>query len=246
MPRVSPEFIERLYPTIRDRGRQLLRLPLVLSLALVSLHGCSSAGTMSGGSIEGFAETVVRAEERNQVESATRVEFKWSLTEPDLRIGGQGVARIEPGRARLDLFLGNGLTVLTAALIGDELRVPQGGRLEVVPRPPLLWAALGVFRPGSASEFLGGESNGTKGVTLRYRISEDEELLYGIEADRLTGVVIVEDGHIVHRMDLTLGEGELPEVAVYRNMAAFRELTVTVESVEQVASHPAEVWDVGN
>lgn len=245
MPRVSPEFIEHLFTTMHDRGRHLLRLPVVLSLALVSLHGCSSAGTMSGGSIEGLAETAARAEGRNQVASATFVEFSWSLTEPDLRIGGRGIARIEPGRARLDLFLGNGLTVLTAALIGDELRVPQGGRLEVVPRPPLLWAALGVFRPGAA-EFLGGEANGTKGTTLRYRMNEEEELRYGIEGDRLTGVVIVEDGHIVHRMDLTLGEGDLPEVAVYRNMAAFRELTVTVESVELVASHPAEVWDVGN
>lgn len=201
---------------------------------------------MSGESLEGVAEIVLRAGEHNQVSSATLVEFTWSLTEPDLRIGGRGVARIEDGRARLDLFLGNGLTILRATLIGDELFVPQGGRLEVVPRPPLLWAALGVFRPGPNSELLGGASNGTEGMTLRYGIAEKEELRYGIEDDRLTGVVLVEDGHIVHRMDLTLGDGELPEVAVYRNMAAFRELTVTVETVEQVDSHPAEVWDVGN
>ena len=70
-----------------------------------------------------------------------------------------GVARLQhPDRARLDLFMENGEAVLAASLVEDQLRAREGTRLQVVPSPALLWASLGVFRPGEGVTLLGAEA----------------------------------------------------------------------------------------
>ena len=88
-------------------------------------------------------------EASTRLETPVRLIFDWSVREPGLRSGGRGVARLEPPyRARLDLFTGRGETVLRAALVGDDLRLPEGASGELVPPPALFWSSLGIFRPG--------------------------------------------------------------------------------------------------
>ena len=52
----------------------------------------------------------------------------------------------------------NGEAVLAASLVEDQLRAREGTQLEVVPSPALLWAGVGVFRPGGGVTLLGAES----------------------------------------------------------------------------------------
>jgi len=221
------------------------RVGLVASLAaavmVTAACGASPLGTPAP--VVDAAQVVEAATEGNPFPRASRVMFTWSIREPNLRIGGSGVARLEPpDRARLDLFLGNGQSVLAVALVDDDLRAPRGTPLQVVPSPPLLWASLGVFRPGDGVTLLGAEERDDE-LRLRYRLSDGDELWYRIRDGKVIGVELNRGGSALHEvsLDREVG-GELPSEATYRNLASFRELKVTVESVENVQSYPAEIW----
>jgi hypothetical protein len=185
----------------------------------------------------------------DSLERATRLErpslyrFDWNMSEQGARMSGRGVARAEPPyRARLDLFTGGGETVARAALIDGELYLPAEVPGEIIPPPSLLWAALGVFRPGPDALLLSAQRSGDT-VELRYRAGGGEELRYHIEGDRVRAVELLRDGHAVHRMTLIPEESERhPKDATYRNLAAFRELKLVTRSVENVESYPPETW----
>lgn len=74
-----------------------------------------------------------------------RVIFRWTYADPDVRMRGDGVARIAPpDSARIDFFLDGGLGGGRAILIGDKVRVPGMNLMaRFLPPPPLLWATLG-------------------------------------------------------------------------------------------------------
>ena len=185
-----------------------------------------------------------RALATSRVTAPSRVDFEWSLRDPDLRVGGRGVARLEPDRARLDMFLNNGATVITIALVDDEVRVPPRQMFDVLPAPPLLWAALGVFRPDDSMTLLGGEALGDDVVRLRYELDDGTELWYRIDAGRVRHVEIREDGHLLQRVTLKLEDGfEHPTEATYRHISAFRELKFQIDSVKTVDAFPARIWD---
>ncbi len=183
------------------------------------------------------------AAEDNRVPHTARAVFRWNIREPNLRAGGRGVARIEPpDRARLDLFLEDGQSILAVALVDETLHAPEGTPMQVVPSPPLLWASLGVFRPGNGATFLGGEVRDER-LRLRYGLRNGDELRYQIHEGKLTGVELYQDGNALHEVSLDRdAEWELPRGARYRHLASFRELQVTVESVVNVESYPADIW----
>ncbi len=220
-----------------------LRFAASLAITVVVAAACGGSPPQSPAPAVNAEQVVAAALEGNPFPRATRVIFDWSIREPNLRIGGSGVARLEPpDRARLDLFLENGQSVLAVALVDDDLRAPMGTPLQVVPSPPLLWASLGVFRPGAGVTLLGAEQRG-EALRLRYRLDDGDELMYQIRDGRLTGVELVHEGNALHQVSLDRpAEWELPREATYRNLASFRELKVTVESVENVTSYPADIW----
>ncbi len=189
-------------------------------------------------------QAAARALATSRVTAPSRVDFEWSLSEPGLRVAGKGVARLEPDKARLDMFLHNGATVITIALVDDDIRVPPAQLFEVLPAPPLLWAALGIFRPDDSMTLLGGEALGDDVVRLRYQLDDGAELRYRIDAGRVQRVEIREDGHVLHSVALTLEHGyDHPTEATYRHIAAFRELKVQIDSVKTVDTFPARIWD---
>lgn len=223
-----------------------MRLHVVLSaLALVV------ANTSCGGGSLGTPTPILDAEQAgrqarldNPFPNTSQVIFQWSVREPDLRLEGMGVARLQnPDRARLDLFMENGEAVLAASLVEDELRAREGTQLQVVPSPALLWAGLGVFRPGQGVTLLGADAFGDGTVRLRYRLADGDELRYELRSGLVARAELRHDGDAVHWVAVSReGGAELPTEAVYRNLASFSELTVTVETVERVDSYPSDIW----
>ncbi len=221
-----------------------------LHVALFAL-GLVFANTACGGGSLGTPAPIVDTDQAvrqarldNPFPNTLQVIFQWNVREPDLRLEGMGVARLQnPDRARLDLFMENGESVLAASLVEDQLRAREGTQLQVVPSPALLWAGLGVFRPGERATLLGADAFADGTVRLRYRLADGDELRYQLRSGRVTSAELRHEGDAVHRVAVKReGEAELPNEAIYRNLASFSELTVTVETVERVDSHPSDIW----
>lgn len=184
-------------------------------------------------------------EDRTSLQEPVRIVFQWQLNESGMRVKGRGVARIEPPyKARLDLFLGNGETVVRAALVDGDLRLPPGAPEGILPPADLMWGVLGVFRPMFGAELLGAERTEGDALQLRYRYADQRELRLHVDGGRVRELEMVKGGHTVERVELGLEEGSrYPAEATYRNLAAFRELKLTRESVERVESYPPDIWD---
>jgi hypothetical protein len=178
------------------------------------------------------------------MESPTAVTFSWQLAEEGLRLSGRGVARVlPPERARLDLFLGNGEPAARAVLVGEDLRLPvlmPGG---VIPPPPLLWATLGVYRPGPGRTEVRTGDGGMREVTVY--LDSGESVRYDFTGERMRAAYLAQGGSITREVRLEWGDGELPSSARYRDLASFRELVITSEEVRQVAGFPPDIWTTG-
>jgi len=217
------------------------------TLAAIGVVACSPSGPARPElpPIDG-AEFAAALQAQTRLDAPVRVVFAWSLFEgrQGARTGGQGVARAEPPyRARLDLFLSSGETAARAILIDDDLHLPGSAPDGMVPPPHLLWAALGVFRPGTDAALLGARGTPGGTVELRYGYPGGQELRYTIDGDRIREVQLLQRGSALHSVTLLgNGNGGYPREATYRNVAEFRELKLTTESIEHVASYPPEIW----
>ncbi|MSR35928.1 MAG: hypothetical protein EXR95_04680 [Gemmatimonadetes bacterium] len=188
----------------------------------------------------------LRLEATTALEQPLRIFFQWSMSDRDARFQGRGVARVEPPyRARLDLFLGNGETVARAALVEDELRLPPGAPEGIIPPAEILWGVLGIFRPGRNSQLLGGEALGEGRVRLRYRLPNGIELRFTVLGGRVEEVERLRQGQTVERVVVTPGDQDrYPLEASYRDLAAFRELKLTRERLEEVEAFPPDIWEL--
>ena len=193
-------------------------------------------------------QIALRLEAGTRLSEPARIFFRWALSERDARFRGRGVARVEPPyKARLDLFLANGETVIRAALVDDELRIPAGSPRGLVPPAELLWGALGVFRPGRATFLLSGQALADGDVRLTYRTSEGVELRYTLTGGSVREVERLRQGQVVERLNLTPeSAAHYPAEATYRDLPAFRELQLDRERVELVEGYPPDIWEVGS
>lgn len=179
-----------------------------------------------------------------RVARPSQIVFRWRAQEPDYRDGGTGVARVEPPyRARLDLFRDNGETVLSAALVEDELRIPAGLPTELVPPAPLMWAVFGVFRPGAGAAMVNGRiTRGT--MVLNYDLPNRELVRFQLRDRAVVNVERLERGAVVETVFISDREGEtiFPTEATYRNLPGYRELRLTLESIDHVDPFPPDIW----
>ena len=188
----------------------------------------------------------LRLEASRQLVEPARILFDWRLSERDARFRGRGVARIEPPyKARLDLFLPSGETALRAALVNDDLRLPLGAPEGLVPPPEMLWSTLGVFRPSRSATLEGGETLADGRAAILYRLPEGIELRYVVGDGGVQVVERLSGGRVVERLavDHAAG-GRFPSEATYRNLAAFRELTLIRREVARVELYPPDIWEV--
>ena len=218
-----------------------------LAVALAALAGCqySTAFPSTAPPQRNSGEVASAAAEASRLDVPYRLVFEWSVTEPGRRLSGGGAARIEhPGLARIDLFASNGERVAAAALDGDEIRLAGEGGTEL-PGPALLWGSLGVYRPGQM-RLTGGRQFPDGLLELRYSDGREGEILYTLSDDRIERIDVLRAGRASEELQIALAEGErFPQRAVYRNLEAVRELTITLESVEHVESYPPDIWTLG-
>ena len=226
-------------------NRPAVRLPLIVAVATAVLGGCSPRRVVVVAPALDAEQMALALEDHTSLDEPIRIVFGWELNESGIRVRGRGVARVEPPyKARLDLFLGNGEAVIKAALVNGQLRLPPGAPRNILPPPDLMWGTLGVFRPKLSAEMLGGDRLEGDALRLRYRYADGTELHYTTENGVLKRLELVEDGHVVQRVEVELEEGSrYPVEAIYRNLAAFRELKITRESFERVEPYPPDIWD---
>lgn len=217
---------------------------------LLAVTGCAGSALQSAPLLpRAEVDSEVRITgEASRIERPVQLTFEWRAREPGFRDEGIGVARVAPpDKARLDLFLDNGETAAIAALVGDDLRVPGGLPLELVPPPALLWAALGVFRPGAGAEVLEGRR--ADGATeLRFSLPGGDLVRFLMRDRRVVEAAVLREGAEVERVVVAAtGQGSAyPAGATYRNLRDYRELELRLESFEHVDPFPTHIWNPGN
>lgn len=220
------------------------------SLALTTSACATAGGPPEAAPSPDPRRHVLVAEHATRLRQPGKLVFRWTAREPDFRGSGVGVARVEPPyKARLDLFLDNGETAGVAALVDDELRIPGDVSRTLVPPPALLWAALGVFRPGAGAEFARGRVEGGR-IEVEYELPAGDRVRFHLRNGVVHQAARLEGGSVVERVTVPDGvsaqeraEGLYPTDATYRNLLEFRELNLELESVEHVDPFPPDIWD---
>jgi hypothetical protein len=108
----------------------------------------------------------------------------------------------------------------------------------------MLWGTLGVFRPGIGTSLLGAESLAEGRVRLRYRRPDGIELRFTIADGRIEEIERLRQGSPVERVTVTFDKDRYPSQGSYRDLAAFRELKLTRERLEQVEAFPPDIWEI--
>ena len=214
----------------------------VLTLALV---GCGTGRALVLGPLPDPIGAAREAARRTSLTEPARVEFRWVLNEAGSRVDGVGVVRIEPpSKARLDLFLDNGEGVLSAALVGDELRLPQGAPDDILPPVELMWGTLGVFRPMMSAALIGGDELEGAGHRYRYTSGDGRAIHYEVKHDLVRVVEMLDGASVLQSVHLVTAEGDgYPAEATYRNRVEFRELKITRTGIVPADSFDPSIWD---
>jgi hypothetical protein len=214
-------------------------------IPVLCLAACAPSGPAVIGPVGDPAGAAAELSDQTGLEGPLRIVFDWQLNDAGQRVSGRGVARVEPPyRARLDLFLDNGETVVSAALVDGELRLPPGSPDDILPPPDLMWGALGVFRPLGDARLLGADRLEGEGTRLRYGYGDGREIHYLVERGLLSALELRDGGRVVQRVDVGAErDARYPVEATYRNLAAFRELRLTRETLSVVGPFDPEIWN---
>jgi hypothetical protein len=126
--------------------------------------------------------------------------------------------------------------------VEDELRLPPGALDVPLPPPPLFWATAGVFRPGSGAKLLGASArNG--GSLLRYGLPDGRELHFLMTGSRIDRVELRVNNSVEEEVRLEWSrDGRVPSSVRYRLMRETRELSTTLEQIEDVDAFPPGIW----
>lgn len=175
------------------------------------------------------------------IDGAVQIIFDWRLQDRDARFSGQGVARIESLRARVDLFGPRGEAYATAVLDDFDLELPPGVTDVPLPPPTLFWSVLGVFRRPPGSELVGAVTTGSS-ADLEYVHGKDV-WRFRLEDDNLRGAEWTGDRAGRRSVELgPPGAGGIPGTVTYRDWPAFLELRLSPTEVTHVDGFPVEIW----
>lgn len=173
-----------------------------------------------------------------------RIEFTWHLQERAASFSGRGIARVAPPyRLRLDLFGPRGATILSAAIIDGELRLSPTAQGASVAIPPaaLLWSAVGVFRPPTGAERT--EASGDGGTVRLGYTGPRGRWTFTLVDGRVREAAFWPEADGRHTVQMNgTGPNGVPTAVRYRDYAAFRELELDIEHVNESEPFPTEIW----
>jgi hypothetical protein len=234
----------------RERASARYAVPksVALAIGVLFLWGCAPRATVPAGEPVADPAAVAEPLVRTTTTAPPRqAAFQWTLDEGGSRVQGRGVVRYQtPERIRLDLFGPRNETYLSAALVGEQFRLPPNATAGVpLPSPALLWGGLGAIRPPTGAR-LEGATAGEGATVLRYAAPGDEVYRYrvsgGGEGARLLELERIGRSGVLESVTLDWSAaGELRR-ARYRNPGEFRELTLDVQSIKDVESFPESTW----
>lgn len=164
-----------------------------------------------------------------------KIVFHWDYSQPELRMRGEGVARIAPpDSARLDFFV-NGQGTGYALLIGDQIRLQsgQGAMRDFLPPAPLLWAALGRLHvPAAPDTTVRVDSD-----TLRIDIGQQSGWRATFFDEQLRRLELIDDGRIPQWV-------ARPAVGPirYEQPRLRRTLQLTISRDDTVPGFDASIW----
>jgi hypothetical protein len=116
-----------------------------------------------------------------------RVVFDWEMNAGDIVARGNGAARIAPpDSVRLDFFLAGGMGGGAAVVVGDSVRLPsEGDAADLLPPPPMLWAALGRLSlpalPDTEARRQGATLRANVGRPVQWRVEFQGDTLRRLE-----------------------------------------------------------------
>lgn len=164
-----------------------------------------------------------------------KIVFQYDYSQPDLRIRGEGVARISPpDSARLDFFV-NGEGTGHALLVGDDIRLQDGQEKmrDLLPPAPLLWAALGRLHvPGAADTTVRVD-----GDTLRIDIGRASGWRATFAGEQLRRLEQIDGGRIPQWVSRPAG-GPIR----YEQPRLRRLLQLRISRVDTVPGFDASIW----
>jgi hypothetical protein len=219
-------------------------------IALAVLAGCGAPPAAANGPApvaaapgQDMAEIAAQVQRATLPSSPRQANFTWALDESGARFNGRGVARFRaPDRFRLDLFGPRGETYLAAALVDETPRVPAAlvqQRL-TLPSPALLWGVVGVVRPPGSARLVSATAGET--TVLRYDLGDQGTLEYRVRGGALQSVRRLRAGGVQESIDLEHASNGAIRGARYREWIALRTLNLTLESTNDVASFPEDIW----
>jgi hypothetical protein len=215
-------------------SRRLVGLALLAATA-------SCGGTASLADAPPDPESEVRLEAATQPTHRLEVLFDWSVQDREARMSGRGVLRLDRGeRGRVDLFGVRGETLAAAIVEGETMRVVPTVAASLLPPPALLWSALGVFRRPADAPLTATRAS-DDGVLLEYS-RDGARWLFRFEQDVLRSTEwTAGSGRRTVVLTGSAGFG-LPQQAVFRDWAEFRELNLSVTDVQEKTVFDADTW----
>lgn len=215
----------------RTRGARAAR-----ALAVAALAGSSACAPPRLTPLTGDLAPASRLPRAQIAPGHHKVVFNWEVSQYTMTTRGDGAARIaSPDSARLDFFLGGGISGGMVVLIADSLRTPPGaeGQKDLIPSATLLWAALGrVALPNLPDTVIRVE-----GTTLRADIGRPATWRLSYHGDSLIRVERVQDGRVAEWVDRSD-----PSHVKYRNEGARRTLQLTITKSEDGGEFNAAIW----
>jgi hypothetical protein len=123
------------------------------------------------------------------------------------------------------------------------MSIPPGVPQDLLPPVSLMWGTIGVLRPAPGAEL---ELTRQTGDTLVIGYGRGEEhWRYKLVAGRVRHVEWNGPGSGRRTVEMRGAAAyRLASEAVYRDWAAFRELKLTLEQVNESSSFPPETWDI--
>lgn len=205
----------------------------IAAIAVTAVTGCVPKLTP----LSGAPVPAARLPHTSVAPGHHKIVFNWELRDRDLDTRGEGAARVAaPDSARLDFFLGGGISGGAAVLIRDSIQTPGGDIVRrLVPPPTLLWAALGrVALPNLPDTVIRIE-----GETLRADIGRPVAWRLSFHGDSLYRVERVDGGRVAEWIDRSN-----PSQIRYRDERARRSLQLTVTRTEEVPEFDASIWRI--